>query len=315
MKIVFLGTPDFAVPTLERLRSAGHEIVLVISQPDREAGRGRKVRPTPVKRKAADLGLAVDQPEDVNSPLMLSKIESLRPDVIVVAAFGQYLKKKLRDLAPHGCINLHSSLLPKLRGAAPIQRAIIDGFDVTGVTTMKIAQKMDAGDMLLSTRVEIAPKMTAGELHDLLASAGADLMAETLEKLANGNINTIVQDNDKATYAPKIEPRERKIDWTQSAIAIDRKVRGFSPVPGACTFFGNKRLTLMRSLVGKDGPAAEAEPATILGVEADHLVVQTGNGTLCVHEIKQEGKSTMNAAAWARGARVSAGQKFFDYPL
>lgn len=309
MKIVFLGTPDFAVPTLEKLGEAGHEIALVVSQPDRRSGRGLNVRPTPVKQKASELGFAVYQPEDVNSRESLEKIKSLSPDVIIVTAFGQYIRKELRKIAPFGCINLHSSMLPQLRGAAPIQRAIMEGYKTTGVTIMKIERKMDAGDMFLSGKVDIGERETAGELHDRLKIMGASLVAKTLEKLAEDKITPSAQNDSEATYAPKIEQRERKIDWTRPAATIDRQIRGLSPSPGAFTFFKNRRLALLRSFVAKGQPA-NARPAKIVEISRDSLKVGAGGGTLTVCEVKPEGKKRMGAGDWARGMRITENQRF-----
>lgn len=310
MKIIFMGTPDFAVPTLEKLGEAGHEIALVVSQPDKRSGRGLSVRETPVKQKAASMRLAVYQPEDVNSRESLDKIRTLAPDVIIVTAFGQYIRKELRESAPFGCVNLHSSILPKLRGAAPIQRAIMEGYKTSGVTIMKIARKMDAGDTFLFGKVDIGERETAGELHDRLKIVGASLMVETLEKLAGEKITPVAQNDSEATYAPKIEPSERKIDWTRSAEIIDRQIRGLSPSPGAFTFFKNRRLTLMRSSIAKEGRLPDTRPGAIVKTGRDSLKVQAGDVTLTVCEVKPEGKKRMSAGDWARGIRVTESQGF-----
>ena len=309
MKIVFLGTPDFALPTLEMLAKRGHDVALVISQPDRPAGRGRKISPTPVKKKALELGIPVEQPENVNSPEVIERVSACSPDVIVVVAFGQFIGKKLRELTPFGCINLHASLLPKLRGAAPIQRAIMNGYEVTGVSTMKIDKEMDAGDVYMSAPMKIEQHMTAGELHDRLARMGAELMADTLEMLAKGKLKAEPQNRSAVTYAPKLEPGERVIDWTRDAVSLDRRIRGLSPFPGAHCLFGGKRVLILNSSA-KEMKGASSPPGAVTGMSRDGLEVQTGNGRLTVHVVKPEGKKAMPAAVWARGARIKTGDKF-----
>ena len=308
MKIVFLGTPEFAVPTLVKLHAAGHEILLAVSQPDRPAGRGQKMRPTPVAAKAAALGIPVYQPEDVNTDESLEKIGALTPDIIVVAAFGQFLKKRFRGLAPRGCLNVHASLLPKLRGAAPINRAVMEGHPAAGVTIMNIEAKMDAGDMYLKGETPIGPETTAGELHGRLAAIGADLMAETLRRIEAGTITAVPQNTAEATHAPKITPEERRIDWTGPAIIVDRKIRGLSPAPGAFTFYKGTRLQILRSRLAE--VAARKAPGTVTAIEAGYFDVSTGNGTVSVLAVRAEGKNTMNAAEWGRGARIQIGDIF-----
>lgn len=308
MKIVFLGTPDFAVPTLERLHTEGHRILLAVSQPDRPAGRGQKMRPTPVAAKAAALGIPIYQPEDVNTDESLKKIGALTPDVIVVAAFGQFLKKRFRELAPRGCLNVHASLLPKLRGAAPINRAVMEGHSTAGVTIMNIEAKMDAGDVYLKGETPIGPETTAGELHDRLAVIGADLMAETLRRLEAGTIYRVAQNHAEATHAPKIAPEERQIDWTLPATAVDQKIRGLSPAPGAFTFYRGTRLQILRSHLAMEG--ARKAPGTVTALKSAYFEVSAGNGTVAVLEVRAEGKKTMNAAEWGRGARIQIGDLF-----
>ena len=305
MKIVFLGTPEFAVPTLEKLHAEGHLILLAVSQPDRPAGRGQKVRPTPVAAKAAALGMPVYQPEDVNSDDSLEKIGALTPDVIVVAAFGQFLRKRFRELAPRGCLNVHASLLPKLRGAAPINRAVMEGHPSAGVTIMGIAAKMDAGDMYLKGETPIGPETTAGELHDRLALNGADLMAETLRRIEAGTIIPVPQDGAEATHAPKIAPEERRIDWALPAEIVDRKIRGLSPAPGAFTFYKGTRLQILRTRLAQR--AGREAPGTVTAVAPGHFEVSAANGTVAVLEVRAEGKKAMTAAEWGRGTRITIG--------
>lgn len=310
MKIVFLGTPDFAVPTLEKLHAEGHQIPLAISQPDRPAGRGQKVRPTPVAAKAAALGIPVYQPEDVNTEESLERISAHKPDIIVVAAFGQFLKKRFRELAPRGCINVHASLLPKLRGAAPINRAVMEGHPAAGVTIMNIEAKMDAGDMYLRGEIPIGPETTAGELHDQLSIIGADLMVATLRRIEAGTITPVPQNAAEATHAPKITPEERRIDWTLPAETVDRKIRGLSPAPGAFTFYKGTRLQILRSRLA--GNAARKPPGTVTALADGYFEVSAENGTVAVLEVRAEGKKTMNAAEWGRGTRIQIGD-IFEY--
>ncbi len=304
-----MGTPDFAVPSLKAMREAGHEITLVIAQPDRPAGRGRKLSAPPVKVEAEKLGLPVYQPENVNSPDAVQKIATAAPDIIVVTAFGQILKKRLLELPRYGCVNLHASILPKLRGAAPLQRAIMEGFRETGVTTMMMARRMDAGDILLQRTVRLGTAVTFGELHDELAETGASLMAETLSLLAEGQIKPAPQDEAKATYAPKIDPEERRINWHDSAEVIDRKVRALFPVPGAFTFFNGKRI-ILREVKPAEGSAVEGTAGKIIGIKAGCLEVETGNGKLAVLKVKPEGKKEMPADSWARGAGIDNDSRF-----
>ncbi|MBI5637009.1 MAG: methionyl-tRNA formyltransferase [Nitrospinae bacterium] len=308
MKIIFLGTPEFAVPTLEKLHAEGHKILLAVSQPDRPAGRGQKVRPTPVAVKAAALEIPVYQPEDVNAEEALKKIGALKPDVIVVAAFGQFLKKRFRELAPRGCLNVHASLLPKLRGAAPINRAVMGGHTTAGVTIMKIEAKMDTGDMYLRGEAPIGPETTAGELHDRLAVIGANLMAETLRRIEAGTIYPVPQNEAEATHAPKIAPEERRIDWSLPATAVDQKIRGLSPAPGAFTFYKGARLQILRSHLAAEG--ARKASGTVTALKSGYFEVSAGNGTVALLEVRAEGKKAMNAAEWARGARIQIGDLF-----
>ncbi len=310
MKIVFMGTPDFAVPTLKALHNAGDEILLVVTPSDRPKGRGRKRLPPPVKKAAQELGLAVYQPETVNSKEAVEKLASLEPDFIVVVAFGQILKKKVLEIPKTASVNLHGSLLPLFRGAAPMQRAIMEGCGETGVTTMLMARKMDAGDMLLKEIVPITPETTLGDLHDELAAKGAPLMVRTLELLAKGEITPEAQDESMATFAPKLEPAERVIDWNQPAEVIDRQVRGLSPFPAAYTWFGAKRVAILRSrLVGAKG-SRSVEAVGRLKVLSNSLEVETGSGKLTIFEVRPEGKKGISALSWANGARLGDGSRF-----
>ncbi len=309
MKIVFMGTPDFAVPAIEKLQASDHEIALVITQPDRPSGRGRKVTPSPVKEMAQKLGLEVYQPEDVNTADSVQKIRAAMPDVIVVIAFGQILRKNVLDMPALGCINVHASLLPKYRGAAPINRAIMDGETLTGITTMKMNAKLDEGDILLQAPVKIELHTTAGMLHDQLSILGADLILGTLNKLESAEITPKTQDAGKSTYAKKIASAERGIDWTKDAETIDRQIRGLSPSPGAYTFFGDKRLLILDSTSTEESPPDES-PGAIIAIKSDGFEVSCGSGKVTVLKIQPEGKKAMEAADWCNGARIDEGERF-----
>ena len=316
MKIVYMGTPDFAVPTLIALHSSGFEITLVVTQPDRPAGRGKKEQPTAVKRAAIELGLPVYQPENVNTAEAIEKIADAEPDFLTVVAFGQILKKKLLNLPKTACVNLHGSLLPLLRGAAPIHRSIIEGHSETGITTMMMARKMDAGDMLLKERLPIGPETTTGDLHDALAEMGGPLMVKTLNLLASGEITPEPQDEERVTYAPKLEPAEREIDWNLDAVTIDRRIRGLAPSPGAYTWFRGKRAILLGSRLIDDSatPAAQSEPGTIHISDTNRLEVTAQGGRLSIPAIRQEGKREMPGIDWANGARIEEGETFTTDP-
>ncbi|MBI5178841.1 MAG: methionyl-tRNA formyltransferase [Nitrospinae bacterium] len=307
MNIVFLGTPRIAVPTMEKLHAAGHNILLAVSQPDRPSGRGQKTVPTPVKQKAVELGIPVFQPENVNAPEAVQRIAALRPDIIVVVAFGQILKQTLLDVPPKGCVNLHASLLPLLRGAAPINRAIMEGHMITGVATMKMDRRMDAGGIYLNSEIPIGTRMTAGELHDAVMTTGAALMGETLRRIDAEDFEPIPQDESGATFAPKITPEERPVDWGRPAEQIDRQIRGLSPSPAAFTFFGGKRILLLRSNLGD---ANNSLPPGTVGSVPEGLAVGTGNGTVWLLEVRPEGKKAMQATDWSRGVRLSATSRF-----
>ncbi|MFQ5431721.1 MAG: methionyl-tRNA formyltransferase [Nitrospinota bacterium] len=304
MKLVFLGTPEFAVPTLDKLPRYGHDLRLVVTQPDRPSGRGQKFHASPVKERALKLKLPVYQPEDVNSEESLKKIASCGPDVIVVVAFGQYLKKKLRAIPHLGCLNLHPSLLPKLRGAAPIQRAVMEGYNLSGVSTFRIEKEMDAGSIYLAAPMPIGEMTTAGELHDLLKMFGAELVCATLDRFTKGERKLTPQNNDEATYAPKIGPNEQEIDWTQDAEVIDRKIRGLSPLPGAFTHFRGKRILLLRSSIG-GFEVDDVLPGAIVNVRSNYVEVKTGNGTVALYELKPEGKGAMSSGEWSKGMRIN----------
>ena len=302
MRTVFMGTPALAVPTLEALLQKGHEVASVITQPDRPAGRGRKLRSSPVKSKALELGLPVEQPARIKAPEVLERLRQRDPEAIVVVGYGQILPQSILDLPRWGCVNVHASLLPKYRGAAPINWAIANGETVTGVTTMRIEKRLDAGDMLLKRQLEIGPLESAPELAGRLARVGADLLVETLAGLERGTLVGEKQDETEATYAPILKREDGWINWNLTAGEIFNRIRGFAPWPGSYTSFRGKRLHVRTAHQKLEASAA---PGAISMVDGS-LEVGCGGGTaLVLEELQLEGKKQMPAAEFARGHRIS----------
>lgn len=301
-----MGTPDFAVPSLKALKEAGYEIPLVITQPDKPAGRGRRLKPPPVKVEAERLGLKVYQPERIKENEELKKIlEEISPDLIVVAAYGKILPDWLLNLPKYGVINVHASLLPKYRGASPIQAALLNGERRTGITIMKVIPELDAGDILSQREVEIREEDDAQTLHDRLARVGAELLTETIPKLIKGEIEPKPQNHDEATYCPKITKEMGRINWERSSEEIFNMVRAFTPWPGAFTYYSGRmmKLTKVRPAEG------EGEPGEV--IEAGRrLVVATGKGALEILRIKPEGRKEISGDEFIRGYRVKAGDRF-----
>lgn len=308
MRVVFMGTPQFAVPSLEAVVEAGHDVVLVVTQPDRPAGRGRRLQPPPVKEAALARRLEVIQPANVQDSAFHAKLESLQPDAVCVVAFGAMLPSRILNLGRFGCINVHPSLLPEYRGAAPIQRAIMDGRTETGVSTMFLTEEMDAGDIILQQRVPIEPDDDSGSLHDRLAEIGARLLVDTLTALEQGIAPRIPQDHAAATYAPKIGPEDEQLNWHLSAFQLHNVIRGLRPRPGAYTYFRGKRLKIWRSRVG-DGSAYEASPGEIVAVGKNAIHVQTGAGILLLTELQPENGRRQTAEAFCNGHRVQVGER------
>lgn len=304
-RVVFMGTPDFAVPCLHAIVEAEYEVCGVVSQPDRPKGRGRKLCPSPVKEAALSLGLPIVTVERVKDPTFLLQLQEWNPDVVVVVAFGQILPETVLKIPRLGCINVHASLLPKYRGAAPIHRAIIDGAKQTGITTMQMDRGMDTGDMLLSKIVDIQPDMTMGELHDILSHRGADLIVKTLEQLFGGSARPIPQDSALATYAPMLDRSMERIDWTKSAEEIHNLVRGMNPWPGAYCVSENFTLKIWKTrIIQASGPMI---PGRIHAVTSDGVVVETGGGLLELLEVQPECKRRMGARDCACGYSMMAG--------
>jgi len=305
-KLVFMGTPDFAVPALHAVHTAGHDIVLVVTQPDRPRGRGRKVEPPPVKKAAEKLGLAVIQPDNLRNENAKQALQAADADLFIVVAFGHLLRESVLRMPKLGCINVHASLLPKYRGPAPIQWAVINGDTETGVTTMLIDKGLDTGDMLMTAREPIGPSDTAGDLHDRLAQRGADLLVRTLQAFSNGTIRRTPQEHSAATYAPLLKKTDGLIDWKKPAARIEPFIRGMSPGPGAFTFWKNTRLKIYRAEV----PAAQcnALPGTVLESRPGHLTVATGDGALSILELQSASGSRLPVSEFLRGFRISPGE-------
>jgi methionyl-tRNA formyltransferase len=312
MRLVFLGTPAFAVPTLERTVEAGHQVLAVVTQPDRPRGRGQNAAPTPVKEAALRLGLTVYQPERIRRPDAVEFLRGLPVDAMVVVGYGQIIPQSIIELAPLGILNVHGSLLPRYRGAGPIQWAIANGETRTGVTTMRIDAGLDTGDMLLKAETEIGPEENAVELGKRLAVLGADLLVETLAGLAQGSIQAEKQDPALATHAPLLKKEDGRIDWTRDAQSIHNRIRGLQPWPGAYTWFRGQTLHLWRSrpLGAEQGPEGPSAPGSVRRVKP--LVVACGSGSLELLELQQEGRKRVSAADFANGQRLTENEVLGD---
>lgn len=307
MRIVFMGTPDFAVPALTALFESGHELAAVVTQPDKPKGRKQEVLMTPVKEKALEYSIPVYQPVKVRDPEFVELLRKIAPDVIVVAAFGQLLPGEILSLPPYGCVNIHASLLPKYRGAAPIQWAVIDGEPVSGVTTMLMNEGLDTGDILEMQEIRLSEKETGGSLFEKLSRLGAGLIVSTLVKLEKGQITPVPQGEARTGYAKMLKKSMGEIDWGKSAAAIERLIRGLNPWPSAYTFLNGRTLKIWAADVLPDGAAGE--PGSIT-VEDGRLLVDTGEGRLAVTELQLEGKKRMETAAFLRGCHVQTGECF-----
>jgi len=298
VRIVFLGTPEFAVPTLERAFEAGHEIAAVVTQPDRPKGRGRQLAAPPVKETALRLGLAVHQPERIRTPEAIDLLRSLKPDAMVVVGYGKIIPQAVIDIPPHGIVNVHASLLPRYRGAAPVQWAIANGETVTGVTTMRIDAGLDTGDILLQRETAIGAEETAVELGARLAAMGADLLVETLAGLERGAIVPRPQNSAEATLAPVLKKEDGLIDWTRPAAVIANRIRGFKPWPGCYTHLRGRAIGISRA---RAGASAAGEPGSVHPVRG-RIVVTCGDSTaLEILEVQMEGRKAMDAAAFQNG--------------
>ena len=306
MNVVFMGTPEFAVPSLKYLIESKHDVITVLTQTDKPKGRKGKPEAPPVKNIALDAGLPVIQPENVNSRQVIEKLEKLNPDVIVVVAFGQKISNEILDLPKHKCVNIHASLLPKYRGAAPINWAIVNGEKETGITTIIMSDKMDAGYVIIRKSLTIGPEETAGELGDRLSKLGANTLSESLTQIETGNAKYTQQDESLVSLAPKIKKKGGLIDWNQGEDKIHDFVRGMNPKPSAYTFLmkNNSKERIIILKTERDNSSNNETiitPGTILEISSQGIRTATGNDSIWIKEVKPEGKRVMSAAAFSRG--------------
>ncbi|MBD5509577.1 MAG: methionyl-tRNA formyltransferase [Lachnospiraceae bacterium] len=314
MKIVFMGTPDFAVGALQALIEAGHQVAAVVTQPDKPKGRGKELQMTPVKACAIAHDIPVFQPVKIKDPEAVAALRGYQADIFVVAAFGQILSEEILAMPKYGCINIHASLLPKYRGAGPIQWAIIDGEKKTGVTIMQMEKGLDTGDMLMQTEVEITSRETADTLHDKLAAAGARLIVEALTKIEAGQVVARKQNDAESCYAKMLTKSMGRIDWSMEAEKLDCLIRGLISWPGAATLLRGKTLKIWEEEPADadsfEAQTAAKEPGTVLAVEKDAFYVQTGAGVIKVTEVQPEGKRRMAVKDFLLGYPIKAGEMF-----
>ncbi|WP_027363629.1 methionyl-tRNA formyltransferase [Desulfotruncus alcoholivorax] len=307
MKVVFMGTPDFAVPTLKEIINAGHEVAAVVTQPDRPGGRGKKIKMAPVKLAAGELGLQVFQPDKVRDPGFVQELRRLNPELIVVAAFGRILPGEILNLPRYGCINVHASLLPAYRGAAPIHRAVINGERETGVTIMLMDAGLDTGDMLLQEKITIGPEDTVGVVHDRLAVLGGRLLVKAMELIQTGRAKPVPQDDSKSSYAAMLKREDEIICWAEDAVVIKNRVRGLNPWPGARTELEGKVLKIWRVSLAGDAPV-QGKPGQVLEASAGRgILVRAGNAVLSLDELQLQGRKSMRAADFLRGNPLTPG--------
>ncbi|MEN6413663.1 MAG: methionyl-tRNA formyltransferase [Veillonellales bacterium] len=306
-RIVFMGTPDFAVPCLDMLVREQYDVIAVVTQPDRPQGRGQKLTASPVKQAALHYNLPVLQPEKIKSPDFEARLALLQPDVIVVVAFGQFLSQTILNLPPWGCINVHASLLPQYRGAAPIHWAVIQGEKYTGVTTMYMDSGMDTGDMILKAEVPIEPENTTGDIHDKLKEVGAAVLKKTLTLIKNRQGPRTPQNSKFASYAPLLTRELERIHWSQSAVSIHNLVRGLNPWPGSFCLFQGKSLKIRQTRLAEPGSSAANHPGRISRLTNAGFVVETGQGFIEILVVQPESKRSMNANDYANGYNITVG--------
>jgi len=309
-RILFMGTPEFAIPSLKALLGSEDRVVGVVTRPDKEKGRGRKITPPPVKEIALEKGIPCLQPLRVKDESFVEKIKALKIDLIVVVAFGQIISKAILQIPPKGCINVHPSLVPKYRGAAPINWAIINGEKETGVTTFFMDEGMDTGDILLSRKTFIHPHDNAKTLGERLSHMAAELLLQTISSLKKGTLSPIPQDHTQATYAPKLSKEDGLIQWNKKASEIRNQIRGMNPWP--CAFTKWKGMLLKIYEAEELQAMVEEEPGTVTKIEPDGMHVATGEGYLIIKELQLEGRKRLRAEEFLRGARIRAGEKLGD---
>jgi methionyl-tRNA formyltransferase len=305
-KLIFMGTPDFAVPTLKALIAHGHRVLAVVTQPDRPKGRGKRVTAPPVKELSLKHGIEVLQPEKVSEESFCAQIRAKEPDLIVVVAFGQILRKKLLDIPRWGVMNIHGSLLPRLRGAAPIQWTILNDESKTGLTVMQMDEGMDTGPILFQEEVSVLKDETAGQLHDRLAVMAGDLMVKSLERMSGNIVKATPQDHTKATYAPKIGKELSHVDWREESGKVSARIRGMDPKPGAYTLWQGQEIKVFASTV-IDRTRKEGSPGQVLGLREECLVIATGSGTIGVRELQYPGKNRLSVKEFLRGHPLPEG--------
>jgi len=308
LRVAFLGNDRWSVPSLEALAGSRHEVVLVVTRPPRPGRRGAGPVPTPVARAARTLGLPLLQTPTVRSGEGLERLRGTAPDVLVVVAYGEILPREVLDLAPRGAVNVHFSLLPELRGAAPVQHAILRGLARTGVTTMLMDEGLDTGPILLQAEERVAEEDDAGSLGERLAAIGGRLLVETLDRLEAGDLEPRPQDEARASYAPRLGPGDRAVDWTRPAEEVVRVVRAFAPEPGATTRFRGRILKVLRAGVAESDPT-RAEPGTVVGADERGLLVAAGTGCVRLLEVAPEGRPRMSGGDLARGYRPRPGER------
>lgn len=312
MNIVFMGTPDFAVPSLQALLNHEYQVSAVVTQPDKPQGRKKVLLPTPVKSKAMEAELSVLQPVKIKSAEAIEQLKSLKPDLIVTAAYGQILPIEILSIPRLGCINVHASLLPKYRGGAPIHHAIIRGERYTGVTIMYMEEGLDTGDMISQSQLEITRNDTVGSVFDKLAQQGAELLVKTLPKLMDQTVQAQPQEHSQASYAPNIKKQDEMIEWSQTSEQIYDHVRGLNPSPVAYTLWNDQRLKVWMCLDPKqegNRPIHQGSPGTVLNSTEKGIEVKTGDGSIWIHELQPSGKKRMQAEQFHRGTQIAEGTK------
>lgn len=316
MQIVFMGTPDFAVGALEALLKAGHEITAVVTQPDKAKGRSGQLKFPPVKECALKYGIPILQPQKIKTAEAVDELKKYPADVYIVAAFGQILSREILDIPKFGCLNIHASLLPRYRGASPIQNVIINGEQETGVTIMQMDTKLDTGDILYQKAVAIGAEDTFETLHDKLMVLGGEAITEALPLIEAGKLTPIKQDDSLSCYAPLIEKSMGEIDFTKNAAVLDRLIRGLTPWPSAYTYYRGKQLKIWKAVPVMEAgdlvsvkTGEDAAAGTITAIEKDHIQVQTGEGFLNIYELQLEGKKRMSAHDFLPGVKMAVGER------